>query len=449
MVSLEDIKLPPHNIEAEKWLLSTILLDNDLMYDSLLQPDCFYQREHQHIYRAMKTLHDQKRIIDVVTVSDELKRTQKLEEIGWDMYLYEISCSIMTTSVFKEYHNIVLDKYKYRAILWNCQKIMTECYSEGDMNSILKSVQSSVDVAEEAQTFTPFIETMLNVLDTLGTTETTLCDYWYPEFDDVFHWYKKGQLIVIGARPWVGKSAMALNMALQIVKQGKRTVYFSLEMPKEDLAERVISKWVQMPSYSFKYINDEQKEDISKAVIAEMWEKFDIEIYDHLYAFNDIMQKIRITKAKEWLDVVFIDYLTLMRWKETGNRNYDVGAMTTELKRAASELWIAIVLCCQLNRQLEMRIGKKPELHDLRDSGSIEQDANIVIMPYRDPDDTTMDWMVEILVRKNRNGPTCDFPMWFELKHMDMFSLEGKTPKKISRPLPTGILKKKKDDEMF
>jgi len=329
-------------------------------------PEDFYHKQHQYIYTAMKKLWDEKKTIDVVTISDELKKMDILDDIWGIDYLYELSTSVLTPSVANEYARIVKEKSTLRNILKVSQKIIWDIYSEKDVSEILNEIEKKI-----------FDLTQINFADSLV------------HIRDI------------------------LNQRI------------------EDFVDRIISLISEIPLYKIsKWILDE--EDFAKLGQAmESISETDIYIDDKWWAtIPELKSKLRRLKIEKWkLDLVIIDYLQLMSWvnsKFAWNRVQEIGEISRWLKELARELQIPIIALSQLSRAVEQRPDKRPQLADLRESWAIEQDADSVLMLYRedyyDPD-TDRKWIADIFVRKNRNWPVWEVNLYFNREIMKFYDI--------------------------
>ncbi len=449
MVSLEDIKLPPHNIDAEKGTLGGVLMDNELMYyyDGIgLAPEDFYQREHFYIYQGMKKLRWSRKTIDVVTLADQLGKDTVLDTIGGTDYLYELSSFLLSTSSCPEYVKIVKEKSVLRNILKTSQKIIGDVYEQKDTLQVLQDIEKRVfdltqnNVSEKVHSIWEIlnkrVEEYMDIVDHPEKANLRKVFSGYHGLDDMLGGFKPAELIILAARPSMGKTAFALNILKNMaVDQKKSVALFSLEMSSEQIADRVlsmvsgipmrkISKW-QLDTEDFT-IMGESMEILSETniFIDDKWST----------TIPELKSKIRRLKIeKNTLDLVIIDYLQLMSWSNSwysGNRVQEISEISRWLKELARELEIPIMALSQLSREVEKRVDKKPQLSDLRESGAIEQDADGVIMLHRedyyDPD-TDKKGLTDICVRKNRNGPVGESELYFEREIMKFTELKSKS----------------------
>jgi len=449
MVSLEDIKLPPHNIDAEKWVIGGILMDNETMYyyDGLwLVPEDFYQREHFYIYQAIKKLWAARKTIDVVTLADQLSKDTYLDSIGGTDYLYELSSFLLSTSSCPEYVKIVKEKSILRNILKTSQKIIGDVYEQKDTMDVLQDIEKRVfdltqnNVAEKIHSIWEIlnkrVEEYMDIVDHPEKINDRKVFSWYTGLDDMLGWFKPAELIILAARPSMGKTAFALNVLKNMaVDQKKSVAFFSLEMGSEQIADRVLSmvSGIPMGKISRGQLDPEDFTIMGEAM--EVLSETNIFIDDKWSTtIAELKSKIRRLKIeKNALDMGIIDYLQLMRWSNSwysGNRVQEISEISRGLKELARELELPIIALSQLSREVEKRVDKKPQLSDLRESGAIEQDADSVIMLHRedyyDPE-TDKKWLTDICLRKNRNGPVGETEIYFEKEIMKFTELKTKS----------------------
>ncbi len=446
MVTIDQLKLPPHHLDAEKGVLAGIFLDNELMYmyESIaLSAADFYQKEHAFIFTAMTQLRDKRKTLDAVTVSNMLKKNDTLDDVWWIDYLYELSTFLLTTSSCPEYAQIIKEKSTLRSILWVCQNIIWDVYAEKDTIEILDSIEKRIFDLTQVDTATWIrhikdvlntrVEEYMEIVDNPAKADEQKTFAWYSNLDALLWWFKPWELIILAARPAMGKTAFALNLLMNAALEQKKTVaFFSLEMTSEQLVDRVLA-WMAMVDMRKIARGDLNGDDFARIgdSIERLWES---DIYlDDMWSTNipSLKSKLRRLKIEKGnLDMVVIDYLQLMNaaWsKFAWNRVMEVSEMSRALKEMAKELELPIVVLSQLSRAVEQRVDKEPQLSDLRDSGAIEQDADSVMMMYReeyyDPD-TDRKWATNIFVRKNRNWPIGDAELFFQKENMKFIELE-------------------------
>ena len=435
----ENINLPPHNIEAEKWVISWALLDSEVMWiydsDKLGYKD-FYQKEHSYVYEAIQQLRMARKTIDVVTVSDQLSKNWNLDVIGWVDYLYDLSSFLFSTQPCSEYSKIVREKSLLRQVLKVCQWISGEVYEQKDTLQIFDAIEKKIFDLTQNQVG----ESIIAIWDILEKRVMEYIEYadnpeklneskvfsGYEGIDKMLTWFKPGELIILAARPSMGKTAFALNVLNNVaLKQQKTVVFISLEMSSESIVDRILSEVAGVPMYKLNGSEQMNEEDFSKIWEANstLWvAKIFIDDRGAL-TVPELKSKLRKLKIeKGWLDIVIIDYLQLMHGTSyAGNRVQEISDISRSLKELARELEVPIMALSQLSRAVEQRVDKKPQLSDLRESGAIEQDADAVLMLHRedyyDPD-TDKKGATDVCIRKNRNGAVGEVELHFQKEIM-------------------------------
>lgn len=433
MVNIEDIKLPPHNVEAEKWIIWSILINNESLYlleDLNIEAEDFYQKEHKIIYHNIKKLWIKQKTIDVITLNEIITKQWEIDNIGGIEYLYELSGFVITSGVAEEYWKILKEKAILRKILKTSQDIIWEVYKEMDLWELLNTVEkrifniTQINLSDSLR----HIEAILNermeqyqaIVDDPGKMEREKVSSWYSNMDKIFWWFNPWDLVVLAARPSMWKTSFALNLASNAaMKQNKIISIFSLEMWTEQIADRILSQTAQIP------LSKINRWELEEEDFSQIWDSManlaDCNIFiDDKWGstIREIKSKLRRLKAeKQWLDMIIIDYLQLMSSADSKfawNRVQEISEISRGLKELARELEVPIIALSQLSRAVEQRPDKTPQLSDLRESWAIEQDADSVLMLYRDDyydEESDKKWIAEIFVRKNRNWPIgkCEF----------------------------------------
>lgn len=449
MVSFEDLKLPPHNIDAEKWVIAWVLLDNTVLdiYDNMaLVGSDFYTREHQAIYDAILTLKQSFKTIDVVTLADQLSKKDLLDMVGGMDYLYDLSTTLLTTSMCGEYAEIVKEKSVLRKILTTCQQMIGHVYDQVDTLTIMDNLEKKIfDLTQISfnnklvhikEVLDWRVEKYMEIVDNPEISEKGKVLSSYPSLDDMLAGFKPGELVILAARPSMGKTAFSLNLFINAaLEQGKSVAFFSLEMTKELIADRIMSTVTNIPMFKISKWQLDNNDFISMgtAMTDLWWSKMYIDDLGSA-TIAQLRSKLRRLKIESWsLDLVIIDYLQLMtgtgKWFE-GNRVQEISQISRNLKELSKELSVPIIALSQLSRNVEQRMDKKPQLSDLRESGAIEQDADVVLMLYReeyyDPDDPEKKGVTDVLVRKNRNGPVGEVSLMFHAPTMKFVPADTK-----------------------
>ncbi len=426
------LKLMPQSIEAEEAVLGAVLV-NPVSIGKIVEfikPESFYKPAHKAIYEAVLELYRKNEPIDIVTVSENLRNKEQLENIGGRAYVNDLALNVVTTANIEYYARIIQEKEIRRALINAGSEITTMAYENEETNLVLDNVQKIVfNIAAQKDTselvpiqdlvvssYEQITERYENKDDLVGVTTG------FYDLNALTSGLQKSDLIILAARPSMGKTAFALNLAQNVAMAGKKAVaIFSLEMPKQQLVKRMLCAEAEVDTHRITSGNMQPK-DWEKLVDA-MTRLSDAKIYiDDVpgVTATDIKAKCRRLMMEEKdLGLVVIDYLQLMEGGGNPNdRNQQISAISRSLKGLARELDVPIIALSQLSRQVEQRPDKRPLLSDLRDSGAIEQDADIVMFIYRDEyynkDNPENKGKAEIIIAKHRNGPTGTIELLFQ-----------------------------------
>ena len=419
--------VPPSSIDAERSVLGAVLQDSaaaTLAFETLA-PDDFYSAEHKEIFDAMRTLHHSGSPIDVMTVSNELSRKGTLDGVGGAPYLLQAVRFVPTTANTRTYVEIVLEKATLRKLIAACQAIMTRCYSQSDpLPTVLHSAERAIfDIVMRrsgAETLQPLgavlsrtfdkIEELSRLKGRLSGVPTGLYD-----LDRMLTGLHGGEFVLVGARPAMGKTSMALGVAQHAAVKGKKTVaVFSLEMPSEQIGMRILCSAanINMQRVRTGMLSDDEWLKLGDKLNSLSGCRMFIDDTPSLTP-SQLRSRCRRLMMEQGLDLVVIDYLGLMGSdKRTENRQLEVSEISRQLKSIALELKIPVLACAQLSRGPTGRTDKRPMLSDLRDSGSIEQDADVVMFLHREgyyalaeDENKAEDSAGEVIIAKQRNGP--------------------------------------------
>ena len=425
-------KLPPQSIEAEESILSAILLDNSTMLDVLetLTPEDFYRTAHQKIFAAIADMFAKAEPVDLVTLTNWLRDKGQLEEIGGAAYLARLVDTIPSAINVLHYARIVRDKSSLRRLIAKAGEITQQCYEEaGDLDLVLDFAESAVfEISENKHraSFHPLsniIETNINALEERQGNRALVTGVptGFTQLDYKTSGLQSADLVILAARPSMGKTALALNIARNAAVDGNVPVaVFSLEMSKEQLSMRMLCAEARVDSSRVRggFLNPEDWNRITDA--AGVLSEAPIYIDDSPdISATSIRTKSRRLKMDRNLGLVIIDYLQLMRGRiSSERRDLEISEISRSLKLLAKELDLPVVALSQLNRKLEERSDKRPQLSDLRESGALEQDADVVAFIYRDEvynkeENNPNRGTAEIIIAKQRNGPTGVVPLTF------------------------------------
>ncbi len=427
----QEVRLPPQNVEAEQCVLGSILLDNSALNRILdmVTPQDFYKREHQLIFTTMLDLYEKNHPIDLVTLSDALTHREELEAVGGINYLMELAEVVPSSAHVQHYARIVKEKAVLRHLIRASNDILTLCYEGSqEVEDLLDEAERLIFSVSEMKTQRDFIDSKILLKEAIKSLEelsrkkksVTGIPTGFQELDRLTAGFQPSDLIIIAARPSMGKTALALNIAQHVaIKEGKSVAIFSLEMSREQLALRMLSSLAKIPSHKLRTgilsANDWKK------VIRAANKLSDAPIFvDDTPALSvlEIRAKARRLMSEKGLNLIVIDYLQLMRGRsKTESRQQEISEISRSLKGLAKELNVPVLALSQLSRAVESRQDKKPQLSDLRESGAIEQDGDLILFIYRPevykPEKPEYRGIAEIIVGKQRNGPTGTFKLTF------------------------------------
>lgn len=418
-----------HNPQAEQAVIGSVLLEGSLFETLTIESKHFYEARHQQIFRAMAEVNKKHIDIDAITVTKELG--DAVNQVGGVSYLVSLAESIPSTETLKHYESIVFEAYRNRET-----KRITMQYAENpsdeELPKLLAQLENIKEVGIQEQGRSTKDYLMEIAADMLEPPESTQRGYktGYADFDEMTGGTQPTDLIIIAARPSVGKTAFALNIGAGHCQNGGTTHIFSLEMGTKQLLQRMISAESRVDGQKWQTMRFSQ-EDYAKASTAiGILSEWDLHIHEHENTLNQIKARIRksVTSDPEGRHLVIIDYLQLIT--STGRyerRDLEVGAMTRELKLLAKELNIPIILLSQLSRGVEHRQDKRPMMSDLRESGNIEQDADVIGFLYRDDyydAESEKQNVIEIILSKQRNGPTGTVELAFLKEYGKFVSLD-------------------------
>ncbi|MGH4051710.1 MAG: replicative DNA helicase [Clostridium sp.] len=411
----------PYNLEAEQSVIGSMLIDKTAISSvvEVLKGDDFYRDSHKVIFNAIFDLYQKDTPIDMITLLEHLRSSEKLESSGGITYISEISNSIPSTANLSSYIKIVEDKSTLRKLIRSSTEIIEDCYSKQD------DVEAVMDLAEQkvfnisqkknAGDFEPmntvlergFLE-IERIFNNKG--ETTGISSGFPELDDKTAGFQKGDMILIAARPSMGKTTFALNLAeYAALRQGKSVAVFSLEMSKEQLSYKLLCSEANVDMSKLRHgdLEDRDWENIAKASGPLAAAKIFIDDTAGT-SVMDMRSKCRKLKMEHGIDMIVIDYLQLMTGSNTESRQQEVSEISRSIKALAKEMQCPVIALSQLSRAPEQRTDHRPMLSDLRESGSIEQDADLVMFLYRDEyynEETEDKNVAELIIAKQRNGP--------------------------------------------
>ena len=429
---MEDInRIPPHSVESEQSILGSIILDKDAIITvaETINPSDFYKEAHKIIYESMLSLNSNNEPIDLITLIEELRKEGHLDNIGGISYLTSLSTIVPTTSNVKYYANIVKEKSVMRQLIKASNEIINLGYDAStDVQEILNKAEKNIfDISQEKsgddiQPINAVLQDTFDMIEKLCTEkkEVTGITTGFKDINKKINGLQRTDLILLAARPAMGKTAFSLNLVQNAALKGDASVaVFSLEMSKEQLVQRMLSAQsnVELSKIKTGTLGESDWPRIidGMAVLSEA--KIFIDDTPGI-KISEIRSKCRRLKMEKGLDLILIDYLQLMEGEgKNENRQQEIAKISRSLKILAKELDCPVVALSQLSRSPELRKDHRPILSDLRESGSIEQDADIVMFLYRDEyyhDDSEKKNIGEVIVAKNRHGETGNVELvWF------------------------------------
>ena len=415
-------RIPPHNEEAERSVLGAAMLNKEVLFDILeeVKEDDFYNESHKEIFRAIWELYRKNSAVDMLTVCEELKSRQSLDMVGGRAYIATLTAEVPATANGREYAKIIAEKAVMRQMIRTAEDITEKGYqSKMAAREILDYAESGIfQIAQRRQKndYTKIQDVLLENLKIIDAAaqnkdKITGIPTGFHDLDEKTSGLQRSDLIIVAARPGMGKTAFALNIAQQsAVKHGTSAIIF-LEMSKEQLGQRLLAMQARVEMQKLKQGDLDRKDWDRVSLGVDELNNSKIVIDDTPgISLMEMRNKCRRLKAEQGLDLIVVDYLQLMTFEgRTDNRQQEISALSRNMKLLAREMNCPVILLSQLSRAPELRQDKRPMLSDLRESGSIEQDADIVIFLYRDDyynENTEKPGVCEVNIAKHRSGPT-------------------------------------------
>ncbi len=424
-------RIPPHSIEAEQSVLGAMILDKEAINTAIeiIRPDDFYKEANKEIFEAILVLFNKNEPVDLITLSEELKRRGTLENTGGVTYLANLSSGVATTANVKYYCKIVEEKSILRRLIRSCDDVIAKSYENSDeVNAIIEKAEKSIfDITQgrHREGFAPLKEVLLSSFSQIeeraaNQGSLTGLTTGFIDLDNKLSGLQKSDLILLAARPSMGKTAISVNIVTNAaLKANANVAIFSLEMSKEQLVQRMISSTAHVDLQ--KIISGRLSEEEWIQVINAMGPLSQANIFIDDTAGISLMEmkaKCRRLKIEKGLDLVMIDYLQLMQLEgHQESRQQEISAISRGLKALAKEMECPVIALSQLSRAPELRSDHRPILSDLRESGAIEQDADVVLFLYRDEyyhEDSEKKNIGEVIIAKHRNGPTGSIELVFK-----------------------------------
>ncbi|MFQ3573870.1 MAG: replicative DNA helicase [Thermodesulfovibrionales bacterium] len=425
------INLPPQNLEAEQFVLGAILLDNEALFkaNEIIRPDDFYRDSHRRIYNSMISLSSRGEPIDIITLTEELRKNNDLEDAGGLAYLTNLAAIIPTSANVRHHARIVRERAILRSIIQTAHLISEKAYNAtSDADDVLDYAERLIFDIGDKRTNNTFANLKDIVKDTLKTIETLInkrsnvtgIPTGFKDLDDITAGFQPGDLIIIGGRPSMGKTAFALNIAQHsAINTRLPSAIFSLEMSKEQLAMRMLCSEASVDYTKLRkgFLNQTELKRIIRAASTVSESPIFIDDTPAISVMEIRAKARRLKTEQKGLGIIVIDYLQLMKGRsDAERREQEISEISRSLKALAKELKVPVVALSQLNRRVEYTQEKRPNLGDLRESGAIEQDADVIIFLYRDEvynKKTPDKGVAEIIIAKQRNGPTKTIKLTF------------------------------------
>jgi replicative DNA helicase len=436
-----ELRVPPQNIEAEQSVLGGIMLDNTILNKvvEMLTPENFYKSAHQKIYSAILDLSEKGDPIDIITLNNHLKLKNQLENVGNTAYITFLSSTVPTAANVEYYAKIVREKSLLRRIISASTELAGDAFNEtDDVDSFLDHAEQVIfDISQEKIT-----ASFYSVKDVIKSSFKTIEQLFhkkqlitgiptgFADLDKMTSGFQPADLIILAGRPSMGKTALALNILRNsAIDHGNTTVIFSLEMSKEQLIMRMLCSEAEVDGSKVRsgYLSELEWPKLTLA--AGTLSEAPIFIDDSpAISVLELRAKCRRLKAEHDLGLIVVDYLQLMKGRgKAESREQEISAISRSLKALAKELSVPVLALSQLNRALEQRPDKRPRLSDLRESGAIEQDADVIGFIYRDEvykHDTQDKGVAELIIGKQRNGPTGTIKLTFRKDYTKFSDLD-------------------------
>jgi replicative DNA helicase len=434
------IHVPPQNLEAEVSLLGAILLDKEAIIKvaDLVSATDFYKNTHQTIFEAMLALYEKREPIDIITLTNELEEKKKLDQIGGSTYVTSLASSVPSAAHVTNYAKIVADKAVLRRLIHASGEIADLAMTEKDeISSLLdQSEQLIFKVSQKhlKENFIPIKDVLAESFDRIDELHKDKSSIrgvptGFKDLDNILAGLQPSDLVILAARPSMGKTSLALNIAQSVAThEGIPVAVFSLEMSKEQLVDRLICNEAGLDSWKLRTgnLDDDDFPKIGQAMATLSEAPLYIDDSSGLNVL-EMRTKARRLQAEHGLGLIVVDYIQLIQGNNQANRVEEVSEISRSLKGLARELNVPVMALSQLSRAVENRPSRIPQLADLRESGSIEQDADVVVFIYREDyyeQNSERKNMADILIRKHRNGPTGQIELYFRAEQMKFTSVE-------------------------
>lgn len=437
----------PYSDEAEKAVLGALLLNDEYMHQvsEFLLPTDFYHNAHRVIYQVMLDLVAQEKRIDIITLQDQLTKAEQLEQVGGIIYLMALQEDIPSVGLISQHAKIIKEKAVLRELIHSATQIIGTCYAQDDkeIDAVLDQAEQTIMQIANKRSQQSFVQlniwlkkTFVHLTDIRKSRKgITGVPTGYHKLDAMTSGWQPGDFVVLAARPSMGKTALSLSLAMNAAQSGACVGFFSLEMSAEQLTMRLLSSQSGVGHHGIRNATINTNEWTSLTNVAAQMGTMKLFIDDTAtVSIMDLRAKARKLKIEQGLSMLVVDYLQLLHCTQKHeNRHQEVSTISRSLKALAKELEIPIIALSQLSRAVDSRMDKRPMLSDLRESGAIEQDADVIMFLYRDivyNPDTENPALAELIIGKQRNGPTGTVYLNFmrELTRFDEADYEGSGP---------------------
>ena len=423
-------RLPPHSLESEMCLLASMMLDKEVIGNvvQILDREAFFQADHQIVYDILVKMYEQNRPIDAVLVREELGKRQLLEEIGGVAYLAQILNSVPSAAHGTHYAGVVREKFLLRQLISASNDILRDAYAPHDEADLVvdKAEKRIFDIAQKkvGGAMVPLEHVLHEVFEMIENRGQRGLETGFFDLDDMLNGLQNGEMIIVAARPSMGKTAFAMNLVEGIAaERNMPCAVFSLEMSKQQLAQRMLCSRGKIDSHKLRRGMLQSHEYAHLANVVGQLAKAPVWVDDSAGLTPlELRAKARRLKLQHDIKCIMIDYMQLMDNPGVESRQQQISEISRAIKAVAREINVPVIALSQLNRASEGRDGHKPRMSDLRESGSIEQDADVIMLLHREDyyrmaePDFQPDNIAEVIVAKQRNGPTGTVKLFFDNK---------------------------------
>ena len=418
-------RVPPQNIEAEEAVIGSMLIEQNAVISALeiLKPEDFYKENHRIIFRQIAEMADKLEAVDLVTLAENLKNAGHLEKIGGAAELARLANFVPTAANVEYYARIVAEKSVLRRLIAASTEIAASAYdSQYEVDEILDKAEETIFQISQGRTTQGYVHLKDVLVETMEKLEYLASHQGnvvglssgFSDLDSITSGFQPSDLIILAARPSVGKTSLGLNIARNIaIREDCSVAVFSLEMSREQVAQRLLCSESAINSQKLRngFLSDDEWRRLSIGLGRLGEAKIFIDDTPGI-SVMELRGKARRIKAEHGLGLVVVDYLQLMRTRKQENRQQEISEISRSLKSLARELDVPIIAMSQLSRAVEQRQDRRPVLSDLRESGAIEQDADVVMFLYTEPE-LEQNNLIELIVAKQRNGPTGSLKLFF------------------------------------